>query len=65
MDGIIKELKKTFGIRAKTTSKYGDELRDLVIHNDDIAVRWVWRCCVTQERIFYSRNRSTAMLWYR
>jgi len=41
MDGIIKELKKTFGIRAKTTSKYGDELRDLVIHNDDIAVRWV------------------------
>jgi|APSaa5957512535_1039671.scaffolds.fasta_scaffold685438_1 hypothetical protein len=65
MDEIIKELKQIFGIRAKTTTKYGDELRDLVIHKDDIAVCWVWRCCVTQERIFYLRNRSTAMLWYR
>ena len=37
MDEIIKELKKTFGFRARTTTKYGDEIRDLVIHNNDRA----------------------------
>ena len=31
MDEIIKELKQIFGIRARATTKYGDELRDLAI----------------------------------